>query len=85
MKLMGFYTHAEMQTASGRIDLVVETPDFLYLFEFKVNQNAQKAMEQINGRDYLMPFQTDGRKIIKVGANFDDSIRSISAWLVEME
>lgn len=85
MKLMGFYTHAEMQTASGRIDLVVETPDFLYLFEFKVNQNAQKAIEQINGRDYLMPFQADGRKIIKVGANFDDSIRSISAWLVEME
>lgn len=86
MKLMGFYTHAEMRTAAGRIDLLVKTPDYLYLFEFKINGSAQAAMEQINSRDYLLPFRADGRKIIKVGANFDDSIRSISMpWLIETE
>ncbi len=83
MKLMGYYTEAEMRTASGRIDLVVKTPRYLYLFEFKINRSAQDAMDQINNRDYLLPFRADGREIIKVGANFDDSIRSITSWLVE--
>ena len=85
MKLMGFYTEAEMQTASGRIDLRVKTPEYLYLFEFKVNRSAREAIDQINDRDYLLPFRADGRKIIKVGANFDDAIRSISDWIVEAE
>ncbi len=86
MKLMGFYTHAEMRTAAGRIDLLVKTPDYLYLFEFKVNESAQAAMDQINSRDYLLPFRADGRKIVKVGVNFDDSIRSIATpWIVEYE
>lgn len=78
MKLMGFYTHAEMRTAAGRIDLLVKTPRYLYLFEFKVNESAQAAMDQINSRDYLLPFRADGRKIVKVGVNFGDSIRSIA-------
>lgn len=85
MKLMGFYTEAEMRTAAGRIDLLVKTPLYLYLFEFKVNGSSEGAMAQINDRDYLLPFRADGRTIIKVGANFDDSIRSISAWLIESE
>ena len=83
MKLMGFYTEAEMQTASGRIDLMVRTPDYLYLFEFKINGSAEAAMAQINDRDYLLPFRADGRTIIKVVANFDDNIRSISEWKIE--
>lgn len=85
MKLMGFYTHAEMRTAAGRIDLLVKTPDYLYLFEFKINKSAQAAMDQINARDYLLPFHADGRRIVKVGVNFDDIIRSISEWIVEFE
>lgn len=74
-----------MQTASGRIDLRVKTPEYLYLFEFKVNRSAREAMDQINSRDYLLPFRADGCKLIKVGANFDDAIRSISDWIVEAE
>ena len=86
MKLMGFYTHAEMRTAAGRIDLLVKTPDYLYLFEFKINKSAQAAIDQINSRDYLLPFHADGRKIVKVGVNFDDTIRSIATpWIVEYE
>lgn len=85
MKLMGYYTEAEMRTAAGRIDLMVKTPEYLYLFEFKVNRSAEEALNQINSRDYLLPFRADGRTIIKVGANFDDNIRSISSWLAETE
>ena len=74
-----------MQTASGRIDLRVKTPEYLYLFEFKVNRSAREAIDQINDRDYLLPFHADGRRIVKVGVNFDDTIRSIAEWIVEVE
>ena len=84
-KLIGCYTHAEMRTAAGRIDLLVRTPDYLYLFEFKVNKSAQAAMDQINERDYLLPVHADGPKSVKGGLNFDDTIRSISEWIVESE
>lgn len=83
MKLMGFHTEAELQTASGRIDLTVRTADYLYLFEFKLNGTSREAMDQINSRDYQIPFKADGRRIIKVGANFDDRMRTISDWIVE--
>ena len=81
MRLMGFYTRAEMQTANGRIDLAVRTDRFLYLFEFKLDGTAREALRQIDSRDYPMPFKADGRTIIKVGANFSSSLRSIEEWI----
>ncbi len=83
MKLMGFYTHIEYKTASGRIDLLVKTPECIYVFEFKRNKSAEEALRQIDGRDYLLPFKADGRRIVKIGANFSDEIHSISDWITE--
>lgn len=82
MKLMGFYTQIEYKTASGRIDLIVKTPLYLYVFEFKMNKSAEEAMKQIDSKDYLLPFKSDNRQIIKIGANFSDKIHSISDWII---
>lgn len=82
MKLMGFYTDIEYKTASGRIDLVVKTPKYIYVFEFKMNKSAKEALDQIYDRDYLLPFKSDGRKVIKIGANFSDKIHSLSEWII---
>lgn len=83
MKLLGFYTHIEYKTASGRIDLLVKTPAYIYVFEFKINKTAQEAMDQINSKDYLLPFKADGRQLIKIGANFSDKIHTLNDWIVE--
>lgn len=83
MKLMGYYTQVEYKTASGRIDLVVKTPKYIYIFEFKRNKSAREALEQINSKDYAIPFQADGRQIIRIGANFDDATHGISEWIIE--
>lgn len=81
-KLLGFLTHIEYKTASGRIDMVIKTSDYIYVFEFKINKSAQEAIEQIDANSYLLPFKADHRKLIKIGANFSDKTRSLDEWLI---
>ncbi|MFG6427392.1 MAG: ATP-binding protein [Muribaculaceae bacterium] len=83
VKLMGFHTYIEYKTASGRIDLVIKTSDYIYLFEFKMDKTATEAIDQIKNNGYLLPFNADNRKVIMIGANFSSSIRSIDSWIIE--
>lgn len=51
-KLIGLRVSAEVRTNDGRIDAVVETEHSIYLFEFKLNQDAEVALQQIQDREY---------------------------------
>lgn len=82
-KLLGYYCHAEYKTANGRIDLVIENDSYVYVFEFKINKTAREALDQIDSKDYLLPYRFDGRKLIKIGANFTDARKNIDSWLTE--
>jgi hypothetical protein len=84
-KLMGFYTRTEYRTAAGRIDMVVKTQDYIYVMEFKIDRSAEEALAQIDSKDYLIPFRADGRKLIKIGANFDSASRNIASWIIQMD
>jgi len=84
-KLLGFLTHIEYKTSSGRIDMVIRTPNIIYVFEFKMNQPAEKAMSQIDSKSYLLPFKADGRKLVKIGASFSDKTRSLDNWIIDEE
>lgn len=81
-KLLGFITHVEYKTAAGRIDLVVKTNRYIYVFEFKRNKTAEEALRQIDEKGYLIPFKADGRKLIKIGVNFSDSIKGIESYII---
>lgn len=81
-RLMGQYVETEVKTATGRADAVVKLPDAIYVFEFKFNGTPEEAMAQIEGNQYTLPYETDGRKIVKVGVNFDSATRTIGEWLV---
>lgn len=81
-KLMGQFTGAEVQSAHGHADAVVKTPKYIYVFEFKLNGTAEEALKQIDEKDYLIPYQADGRKVIKIGVEFSAKKRNISRWLV---
>lgn len=70
-----------MRSARGRADAVVKTPKYIYVFEFKLNGTAEEAIRQIDEKGYLIPFQADGRKLIKVGVEFSAIERNISRWL----
>jgi hypothetical protein len=82
-KLMGFYVKAEYHTSQGRIDLVLQTSDYTYVMEFKLNGTAEEALQQINGKNYALPFDNGDRKLVKVGVNFSSATRNIDRWLVE--
>ena len=81
MELMGQFTEAEVRSARGRADAVVKTPKYIYVFEFKLNGTAEEAIWQIDEKGYLIPYQADGRKLIKVGVEFSAIERNISRWL----
>lgn len=85
MKLMGFYTHTEYRTSNGRIDMLVETNDYIYVMEFKIDSNAEEAMRQIDEKNYPLQFRTSGKTIFKIGANFDSKTRCLSKWIYEEE
>ena len=82
-KLMGQFTQAEVHSAKGRADAVVQTPNYVYVFEFKLNGTAEEALQQINEKGYAAPFKTDGRQVMKVGVEFSAETRNVKRWLVE--
>ena len=81
-KLVGFYVKVEYHTSEGRVDLVLQTDRFIYVMEFKLNGTAEEALRQINEKQYARPFDTDGRKLFKVGVNFSKKSRNIEKWIV---
>lgn len=81
--LMGQYVRVEDRTSDGRIDLTVETPRFVYIFEFKVDSTPEAAMEQILTKKYWLKFATSGKEIRLIGANFDSSTRRLSGYLIQ--
>jgi hypothetical protein len=40
-------------------------------------------MQQINDKNYALPFATDNRRLIKVGVNFSSKTRNIERWVIE--
>lgn len=83
LKLMSVYlVDAEFRTSDGRIDLLVRTDKYIYVMEFKYNGSAQEAMDQIESKDYPLPFAMDSRTIIKVGVNFSGETRNIDNWII---
>lgn len=82
-KMLGFYTEAESHTSDGRIDLTVETREYIYVFEFKINKSAREAMDQIRRKEYWRKFESSGKRIFLIGINFDSGNRRISDYLIE--
>jgi len=82
-RLLGYYVEAESRTNNGRIDAVVQTDQWIYLFEFKIDRNAAEAMSQIRNKDYLRKYMQAGKKVFLIGANFSSEDGQISDWVAE--
>ena len=81
--LTHFVVDVEIHTPNGRVDVVMETEDTLYLIELKLNKSAQSAMQQINLKQYDQRFARCGKPIVKVGVNFDAKKGNIEDWIIE--
>ncbi|NJL14123.1 MAG: ATP-binding protein [Microscillaceae bacterium] len=80
--LLGFYAEAEVSTARGRIDALVRTARHLYIFKFKVNERAEKALEQIKTKGYAEKYAAEGRQIFLIGVACNQKM--IEEYVVEM-
>jgi hypothetical protein len=79
-RMLGLSCRSELRIAAGRIDTLVETKDRVYCFEFKLGGTAEEALEQIDSRDYLLPWAVIGKRLFKVGVSFDYGKRNIGEW-----
>ena len=79
LQMLGKYnTYVEKETSQGRIDCVVECPNYVYIFEFKLNATADVALQQIEEKGYAMPYIADSRKLYKVGISFSSETGTIN-------
>ena len=83
MELLGEYVEAERATSNGRIDLLLQTKDYIYIVELKIDSTADAALQQIEEKGYAKPFVNDSRKLFKIGVNFSTKDRRIEEWKVE--
>ena len=81
-KLMGFFVEVERPTSDGRMDLIVKTADYIYIFEFKLDKSADEALQQIEDKGYALPYAADPRRLYKIGVNFNSDRRCIEEWKV---
>ena len=82
MELLGEYVQAERATSNGRIDLLLQTKDYIYIIEVKIDNTADAALQQIEEKGYAKPFVNDPRKIFKIGVSFSTENRRIEEWKV---
>ena len=83
MDLIGLDTETEVHTSDGRIDIKVETPDYIYIIELKYDHDADSALHQIEEKQYARPFRSDERKIFLIGVAFSSATRCIDSWRIK--
>ena len=81
--MLGVYIEAESRTNDGRIDAVAMCGEWVYLFEFKINRNAECALDQIKEKEYFRKYQHSGKRIILIGANLNMETRQLDDWKQE--
>ncbi len=85
LRSMGLFVQTEVKSAIGRADIVVWMKDIIYVFEFKLSENAtaEEALKQIDDKGYLIPYSAGTRKVVKIGAEFSSAERTLSRWVRE--
>ena len=81
--LLGQFVQTEIHSAKGRADVIVETDNYVYIFEFKRDKSADEALAQIEEKAYEKPYAADPRKLYKIGVNFNSKERTLDEWKVE--
>ena len=84
LRLISCYTvYTEKQLSEGRADCIIETGNYVYIFEFKLDGTAAEALQQINDRGYAKAYEADSRPTYKIGATFSSKTGTIEEWKIE--
>ncbi len=80
--LFSNFCYSQVRTAEGRMDILLKTPTTVYIMELKMDGSVDDALTQIDDKGYLIPYESDGRRLVKVGINFSSKERTIKEWKI---
>lgn len=80
LKLIGMSVDVEFRTSDGRIDILMRTQEYIYIIELKFDGTAEEALQQIERKEYSLPWSTDRRKVIAIGIAYSSSKRRLDSW-----
>ena len=81
--LIGLNVDTEVRTSDGRIDILVRTNDYVYIMELKYDGTPEETLEQIERKEYALPWAIDSRNVIEIGINYSSEKRRIDGWKVK--
>jgi hypothetical protein len=76
--MVGSDVRYEFHTPIGRADTVVITAERIFIFEFKINESADAALQQIIEKRYAEALRHRGLPIIGIGVSFQTDVKGIS-------
>ena len=80
-RLISVYAvYTEKEQSQGRVDCIVETNDYIYIFEFKLDGTADEALSQIEAKGYTKPYLSDPRQVYKIGVSFSSETGTVEEW-----
>ena len=80
-RLLSCYTTlTEKENSRGRADIIIETNDYIYIFEFKLDGTSTEALKQIENNGYAEPYAADKRKLFRIGVSFSSEKKNIVEW-----
>ena len=77
-----YITYIEKEQSYGRLDCCVETPKYIYIFEFKLDGSAEAALKQIKDMGYANEFLSSGKTIYKIGVNVSSETGTVAGWKI---
>ena len=80
--MFNWRTFTQVKAARGRTDLVVFMPDAVYVMELKMHGTADEALAQIDTKDYAIPYQAEGKPVVKIGIAFSRETRTVAEWII---
>lgn len=82
LRLLGVYCQLQVEKtqSKGRVDCILETKDYVYIFEFKLNGTAAEALKQIEEKGYAIPYLVDTRRVTSVGVSFSSVTMTVEEW-----
>ena len=78
--LLCYRVHTQVKSVRGRADIVVFMPDTTYVMELKIDAPAEEALRQIDEKGYMVPYESEGRNIVKIGISFSSETRTLEDW-----
>lgn len=75
-------TFTQVKTTLGRTDVVIHMNDIVYVIEIKLDRPAAEALHQIDEKGYMIPYQAEGKPVVKMGISFSSTTRTVEDWVI---